>query len=421
MANIVYRKVTDPGTNAATAFKGSPLTNDELDKNFYGLNAEITSKAPLNSPAFTGAVTGGSFNGVTGLSGVVGTTLGTASIGSSTAAARADHVHPLPTRTALGASTIGSNMFTLSNPSAVTFPRFNADNTVSALTAAEFLAAIGGGSGGGGSGTVTSVGLSMPSIFTVTNSPVTTTGTLTATLASQTANKFFASPSGASGVPTFRSITSTDIPFAVLTIGDQAIAGNKQFQETVTVTKRPGIGNAFVTGTSDSSTFVVHVVNPGGGVGDSYLTLKRTDDVGGFSTPKSVNVGLDDAGRFVIGGGTSATATRMTLDQSGNLIATGNVSAGSDARIKKDLSPILDALQKLNQLTGYTFTRIDTGARQTGVVAQEVQKVLPEAVIENEQTGMLSVAYGNMAGLLIEAIKELNAKVESLQERMDSK
>lgn len=61
-------------------------------------------------------------------------------------------------------------------------------------------------------GTVTSVGLSLPNIFTVTNTPITTSGTLTGTLASQVANSFLASPDGSAGVPTFRLISSSDIP-----------------------------------------------------------------------------------------------------------------------------------------------------------------------------------------------------------------
>lgn len=63
-----------------------------------------------------------------------------------------------------------------------------------------------------GAGTVSSVGLSLPSIFTVTNSPVTGTGTLTGTLASQTAGLVFASPTGSSGVPTFRALAASDVP-----------------------------------------------------------------------------------------------------------------------------------------------------------------------------------------------------------------
>jgi hypothetical protein len=71
----------------------------------------------------------------------------------------------------------------------------------------------GGGGGGGGDGTVTSVGLSLPSQFTVTGSPVTTSGTLTATLAVQSANLVWAGPAtGAAAAPAFRSLVAGDIP-----------------------------------------------------------------------------------------------------------------------------------------------------------------------------------------------------------------
>jgi hypothetical protein len=80
-------------------------------------------------------------------------------------------------RTNLGATTVGGNLFTLTNPSAVTFPRFNADNTVSALDAATFRTAIGAGAG---SGTVTSVAASGGTTgLTFSGSPITTSGTLT--------------------------------------------------------------------------------------------------------------------------------------------------------------------------------------------------------------------------------------------------
>jgi hypothetical protein len=73
-------------------------------------------------------------------------------------------------RTSLGATTLGSNLFTITNPSAITFPRFNADNTVSSLSAADFRTAIGAGTG---NGTVTSVG------GTGTVNGITLTGTVT--------------------------------------------------------------------------------------------------------------------------------------------------------------------------------------------------------------------------------------------------
>lgn len=112
-------------------------------------------------------------------------------------------------RTAFGATTVGGNFFTLTNPSAITFIRVNADNTVSTLDAATFRTAIGAGTG---SGSVTSVALALPSFITVSGSPVTGTGTLTGTLTSQTANTVFAAPNGAAGAPTFRVLAAADIP-----------------------------------------------------------------------------------------------------------------------------------------------------------------------------------------------------------------
>ena len=107
-----------------------------------------------------------------------------------------------------------------------------------------------------------------------------------------------------------------------------------------------------------------------------------------------------------------------------NIWTSGNVTAYSDIRVKTNIEHIPNALDKVCQLNGYTFDRTDvtfdehgepeTPIRQTGVIAQEVLKVLPEAVMGDED-GHYSVAYGNMVGLLIEAVKELKAEVEELK------
>tara|TARA_R110000764_G_scaffold222667_1_gene311451 strand:- start:3 stop:269 length:267 start_codon:yes stop_codon:yes gene_type:complete len=86
----------------------------------------------------------------------------------------------------------------------------------------------------------------------------------------------------------------------------------------------------------------------------------------------------------------------------------------SDIRLKENVEPITGALAKVNTLNGITFSYIENGAVATGLIAQEVQAVLPEAVIEDED-GYLAVGYGNMVGLLVESIKELTAKVEALE------
>lgn len=106
-------------------------------------------------------------------------------------------------------------------------------------------------------------------------------------------------------------------------------------------------------------------------------------------------------------------ANRVTIDTSGNLTAVGNVTAYSDIRLKKDIEVIPHALDKVLSLRGVTYTDIESDDRRTGVIAQEVQAVLPEAVREGEE--YLSVAYGNLVGVLIESIKELEARVRELE------
>ena len=128
-------------------------------------------------------------------------------------------------------------------------------------------------------------------------------------------------------------------------------------------------------------------------------------------------------------GGAMASGHMMVWCQNGgataamgsNIWTSGNVTAYSDARVKTNIEVIDNALDKVCQLSGYTFDRTDQPdlARQTGVIAQEVIKVLPEAVLngptDKDPDGHYSVAYGNMVGLLIESTKEINGKVISLE------
>jgi len=99
-----------------------------------------------------------------------------------------------------------------------------------------------------------------------------------------------------------------------------------------------------------------------------------------------------------------------------NLVSSGDVTAFSDARLKTNVSVISDALNKVSAINGVTFYRsdLDIKQRQTGLIAQELQKVLPEAVVETPD-GTLAVAYGNVVGLLVEAIKELKSEIEGLK------
>lgn len=110
-----------------------------------------------------------------------------------------------------------------------------------------------GGGGGGGGGTVTSVALSMPVLFTVANSPVTTSGTINVTLNSQSANSFLASPSSSSGVPSFRTLTTNDLP--ALTTGSSILYGNGSGGfNNVTIGSGLNFSSGVLTGTNFGGT-----------------------------------------------------------------------------------------------------------------------------------------------------------------------
>ena len=174
-------------------------------------------------------------------------------------------------------------------------------------------------------------------------------------------------------------------------------------------------------------------------------TFTGTINVGTLQITTAGNIALDDSDTIYFGTGNDVeffcngshmytdlnsgignwyirdgSATRFTFDDNGSFTATSNITAYSDRKLKDNLEVIPNALDKVSQLTGYTYDRIDMdGVRQSGLIAQDVQEVLPEVIVSNvdpdsgEET--LSLAYGNMIGLLVEAVKELKAEVEELK------
>lgn len=111
--------------------------------------------------------------------------------------------------------------------------------------------------------------------------------------------------------------------------------------------------------------------------------------------------------------------TNNDITVGGNLTAVGNVTAYSDARLKKDVETISGALDLVSAMRGVRYTRVDNDKRGVGVIAQEMLEVVPEAVqqgVGDDDT--LSVAYGNLIGVLIEAIKELRNEVRDVKSRL---
>jgi len=120
-------------------------------------------------------------------------------------------------------------------------------------------------------------------------------------------------------------------------------------------------------------------------------------------------------------------ANTFVADNGGNVIANGNITAygnASDIKLKENVKVIENPVDKIKQLKGVTFNYKKDGSKSTGLIAQDLEKVLPEAVytsetIDNEINGeeseeFLAIRYGNTVGLLVEAIKEQQEQIETL-------
>jgi hypothetical protein len=157
-------------------------------------------------------------------------------------------------------------------------------------------------------------------------------------------------------------------------------------------------------------------------IGANNLIMRREDDKlegGQIQFTRS-----SDGGVFWVNDVYGSTATpalrwwnrgvvRLTLDAEGNLTASGDVAAFSDAKLKTNVKTIEGALDKVKALRGVEFEKIDSGAKCVGLIAQEVESVVPQVV--GEIDGTKTVAYANLVGLLVEAVKELSEEVKSLK------
>jgi hypothetical protein len=168
--------------------------------------------------------------------------------------------------------------------------------------------------------------------------------------------------------------------------------------------------------------------------GDSWIVFNNEEGAWGIKTRTTTNTGNlgaalknifycgggSNEGFAVMGSGTGNASFEVKNDGTawikGSLTAGGDVTAYSDVRIKTDIKTLTNALNTVISLRGVSYKRTDNGdaATKIGVIAQETQAVLPE-VVQEQPDGMLSVSYGNMAGIFIEAIKEQQSHIESQQ------
>ena len=210
------------------------------------------------------------------------------------------------------------------------------------------------------------------------------------------------------------------------TVSNDTITFTRGDNSTFSVTTSDANSNTYVTGASfATSTGVLTLTRNSGSVTvDLDGRYQAAGSYASTGTSITAGNGLTGGGSLAanrtinVGGGNgitvSADGVAMSGSYTGTFTASGDVCAYSDASLKTNVQTIEGALDKVAAVRGVTFERIADGSVSAGVVAQELEAVLPEAVKTDEE-GVKMVAYGNITGLLIEAVKELSAQVEELK------
>lgn len=157
-----------------------------------------------------------------------------------------------------------------------------------------------------------------------------------------------------------------------------------------------------------------------------WTTSDRVFVIGNGSSPSS----RSDALVVLKSGNTGIKSTKpsQALDVNGNIVASGSVTGSSDRRFKKNITPLDNALQKILAMDGVYYhwktkefaDRDFSENRQLGLIAQDVEKIVPEVVITGTD-GYKSIDYGKISALLIEALKEQQKEIEALRKENNSK
>lgn len=111
-----------------------------------------------------------------------------------------------------------------------------------------------------------------------------------------------------------------------------------------------------------------------------------------------------------------STTITSNLTAKKDILLEGTILSTSDSNLKSNINKITNPLEKINNINGYTYIRTDTSNYETGLLAQEVINILPEVV--KYENNHYNIAYGNMCGIFVECIKELNKKIDILNEKI---
>jgi len=213
---------------------------------------------------------------------------------------------------------------------------------------------------------------------------------------------------------------------SVGTLGSLNVSGISTFAGITTVTGTTLFAKQLnVSGVVTASSFI----RPGG-TSSQFLKADGSIDSNTYSTATALSVSDDtstDATRYILfEDATSGTISSVNVSSTNLQFnpSTGNLSATiltslSDQTQKTNIRPIENAIDLVKQLEGVRYDWINNNKPSIGVIAQEIEKVLPE-VVETSNSGLKSVSYGNIIGVLIEAIKEQNEKIDKLQKIVDN-
>ena len=221
--------------------------------------------------------------------------------------------------------------------------------------------------------------------------------------------------------------------------GRQYITSASVGNGTITITQ-PGTSNqTFTVNQSGNTTITLKNDNTTYSVGDNGLTQKnftttlknKLDGIASGATNTSQPfytsaIAVGDGGlteknftttlKNKLDGISSNQATNTTSNVTfATVTASGDITAFSDISLKESINTINDALSKVKKIRGVSYIRKDTKQKCIGVIAQEIEKVLPEVV---KTTEYKSVAYGNIVGLLIESIKEQQKQIDEQQKQI---
>jgi hypothetical protein len=326
-----------------------------------------------------------------------------------------------------------------------------------------------------GSQTVIDASRNLTNIGTISSGAITSSGTITTQANSAAAGinikRSNAGSGGSKGFIAFRDVNDKAVAsiFSVASGGDNN--GNLRFETSASADQSDpySLSTALTLDTSQNATFagtissgaitatgainstgtgraiqvsgITRINSVGDIIGTSYYiggtniidTSRNLVNIVNASTSKLTLVGSSSANieNYVTGTGTPTTNWRtvgassnlMTLGSSGGLNIAGSLTQNSDRRIKDNIAPITDALSKTCALQGSTYTRTDKGQDtakvHAGLIAQDVEAVLPEAV--GETNDIKTIDYSSVVALLVESIKELKSEVDDLKTQLSQK